>query len=282
MSPNANRPSPLMGSVVHQLPFSSSAITLSPISPMSTAAYTQEVRNLEQPFDLGVIPDNLEAEDGLSQSVVLEAVLLAQKGDGEEDARFFEQPVVSASLKYLKGIYESKNTAAALKLLARRVRVDYNRPETVTATNSPNISWTVERHFIDMLVCVGNRIGLGAVLPNQTVNSFYAIKFDFSRKGKEFKAKNVKLGFDPSGSMLWVGNMPPSGDDIWIAWIPQEEEEGVEGKGLSTCLSERHYRMAVMFFAYVLRKILFRDITVHDQYPDIASAQAFHAATNIL
>lgn len=251
---------------------------------MSIAASTQELweHNLEQPFDLRIVPDNLEADDGLSQSVAHEAVLLAQKEDAEEDARFFEQPISSITLEYLKGLYESKNAVAALKLLSRRMRIDYNRPNVVTDADSPDISWTIERHFIDMLVCVGNGIGLGVVLPNQTVYSFYSIKFDFSQDRKEFKAKNVKLGFDPSGAMLWVGNMPPSWDDIWIAWIPQEEEEGAADKGLSTCLSERHYRMAVMFFAYVLRQIRIRDILVHEQYPDLTSAQAFNAATNIL
>ena len=236
----------------------------------------------DRPFDLSVVPANLQVDDAPSQSVALEAVLLAHKADEDEDACFFEQPVVSTSLNYFKRIYDRNDTVAATKLLTRRLRIDFDNPEFVTPPDSQNVSWNVERHFIDMLVFVGNDIGLGAMLPNQRVNSFYTIKVMFTHKNKEFKAKNIKLGFDPAHSMLWIGHMPSS-DDIWIAWIPKTEQQpGTNKTGASTCLSQRHYRITVMFFAFVLNKIAFRDIVVHDPYPDLSDELSFKSATNLL
>lgn len=250
------------------------------LSSNTAGSIAPELRGRELPFDLSIVPNNLEADDSLSQSIALEAALFAQRPDSDEDARFFEQPVVSTSLHSFRRLYERNDAPNAIKQLTRRFRVDFNSPEFVTPSNSPHISWTVDRHFIDLLVCVGNDLGIGAILPNQSVNSFYSVKLDFSQKTKEFKAKNVKLGFDPSGSMLWIGYMP-SADDIWIAWVPKDDEE-VRTSGGSSCLSERHYRIAVMFFAFVLSKIGYRDTAVHTTYPNLADANAFKAATNLL
>ena len=254
---------------------------------MSTATSTHDNTIPDQlvldcPFDLSIVPGNMKVDDAPSQSIALEAVLLSQKADEDEDARFFEQPVLSTSLNYFKRIYERNDRVAAIKLLTRHLRVDFDKPEFVTPSNSQDITWNVERNFIDMLVFVGKDIGLGAMLPNQRVNSFYTVKVMFTQKKKEFKAKNIKLGFDPAGSMLWIGHMPSS-DDIWIAWIPKTEvQPGKKKSSASTCLSERHYRITVMFFAFVLNKIAFRDIVVHDPYPDLSDELSFKSATNLL
>lgn len=240
---------------------------------------------LDHPFDLSLIPCDLEHDDALSQTVALKAVIKAQHADADEDASFFEQPVQSLSLGHFRRIYERNDSAAALKLMSRRVHVNFEGEDFVTPSDSGNISWSIDRHFIDMLVCVGKDLGLGAILPNENANSFYNVKLDFTKKGKAFKAKNVTLGFDPAGSMLWVGNMP-SADDIWIAWIPRHSsnvhEQSMNDNMESTCLSERHYRITVMFFAFMLRKIVYRDIMVPNPYPDLSCDNAFRAATNLL
>lgn len=242
---------------------------------------TSEPTGPDHPFDLSLIPNNLEATDALCQSIALEAAIFAQKADADEDARFFEQEVAFTSLKYFRDLYDRNDTAAATKLLTHRVRVNFDDGEFITPSNSPNVSWSVDRHFVDMLVFVGKGIGIGAILPNQTVNGFYSITMDFNHQAKEFKAKKVKLGFRSAGSMLWIGKMP-STDDIWIAWIPKSDKHDQDNGGSSSCLSERHYRITVMFFAFVVSQIGYRDTIIHTPYPDLENANDFKQASNLL
>jgi hypothetical protein len=183
-------------------------------------------------------------------------------------------------LSYFRRIYETKNVTVATRLLSRRCRVDYDDPESTTPSDSVDVQWKVERHFIDMMVCVAKDIGFGAVLPNQNVNSLYSIQLDFSKHGKCFRTKKVKLGFNPSGRMLWIGKIP-SRDDIWIAWKPKNDDKDEAEKWDSSCLSKRHYRIMFMLFAYLLKKAGYRDIVVHDCYPDLFDNEAFMGATNL-
>lgn len=223
----------------------------------------------------------MEVSDSLAQSQAMEAVLFAGKRDLDEDRGFFEQRSERKPLAYFQGIYEARNIAAAIKLLSKRSQVDYDLPAYRTPSDSDEVSWKVERHFVDMMVCVGREIGLGVTLPNQNVDSFYSVDMDFSKQSKRFRAKNVKLGFNPSGRMLWIGKMP-SGDDIWVAWKPKHCEDGEEEeKWTSSCLPNKHYRVSFMFFAFLLKKIGYRDIVVHDRYPDLSSDDDFLAATNL-
>jgi hypothetical protein len=245
---------------------------------MSSAA----INTLPHPFDLSIVPENLQAEDPLPQSVAQDAVLSAHLGDLEESARFYTQTPTLRSLNYLKRIYERNEKAKAYKLLSSRNRVQYDDLDYITPPDSLDVNWSTDRHYIDMLVCVGREMGLGAIIPNQQMNSLYAIQLDFRNKTKEFKAKHNRLGFDATGSLLWMGKMP-SGDDAWIAFVPESydlEEEDITLS--STRLSERHYRIALMFFAFVLSQCGYRDIVVHVRYPDLEMSNAISEATNFL
>ena len=236
---------------------------------------------LDHPFDLSIIPEDMEVNDALAQNQALEAVLLARKSDLDEDRCFFEQQPERKPLAYFQRIYEARNVAGAIKLLSKRCQVEYDLPAYRTPSDSKELSWKVERHFVDMMVCVGKEVGLGVVLPNQNVNSFYSVEMNFGKQGKRFRATNVKLGFNPSGRMLWIGYMP-CGDNIWIAWKPKHCEEGEEEeKWTPSCLANKHYRITVMLFAFLLKKIGYLDIVVHNSYPDLSSDEDFLAATNL-
>jgi len=237
---------------------------------------------LPHPFDLSIIPENLEVDDALPQSVVQDAVLSTQQGDVDESARFYAQTPSTRSLSYLRQVYEKKDKARASALLSSRHRIKYDHSDYVTPSDSLNVSWSVDRHYVDMLVCVGRDIGLGAIIPNQLINSLYSIQVDFRHRTKEFKAKHNRLGFDPTGSMLWIGKMPSSADDIWITWVQENTANGDNVIPSSTCLSEKHYRIIIMFFAYVLSKCGYRDIVVHNKYPDISRRDGVGEATNLL
>lgn len=254
---------------------------------MSSAAFADfastETNLLPHPFDLSIVPENLEVDDALPQSVVQDAILSMQLGDVDESARFYAQAPTFRSLGYLRRIYESTDKAKASSLLSSRHRIQYDHPDYVTPPNSHNVRWSVDRHYIDMLVCVGRDIGLGAIIPNQIINSLYSIQLNFRQRNKEFKAKHNRLGFNPTGCMLWIGNMPSSSDDVWIAWAQENSDDDDNATIPSnTCLSEKHYRIVIMFFAFVLSKCGYRDIVVHNRYPDISRLDAVNEATNFL
>lgn len=169
-------------------------------------------------------------------------------------------------------------------MLSGRHRISHDEPDCVTPSDSLDVKWSIDRHYIDMLVCVGRDIGLGAIIPNQHMNSLYALQIDFRHKNKEFKAKHNRLGFNPTGSLLWIGRMP-SGDDMWIAFVQEEndnEDSDCVEPSSTTCLSEQHYQITVMFFAFVLSQCGYRDIVVHERYPDISRRNAVSEATNFL
>ena len=42
------------------------------------------------------------------------------------------------------------------------------------------IAWDLNQHYVDMMVCVGNGLGLGAMIPNQSINSLYQVDLNFS------------------------------------------------------------------------------------------------------
>jgi hypothetical protein len=161
--------------------------------------------------------------------------------------------------------------------------VNFNSPLYTTQADDETISWAINEHYLDMMVCVGNGLGLGSVIPNQTINSMYEIHLDFNHRMRNFHTKYAKLGFNPKGSMVWIGKTPSS-EDIWIAWVPQsvidgEEEEIEEG---TTSLAETHYRATVMFFARMLSEIGYRDVFVSEDYPDLTSQEEVDNATNML
>jgi hypothetical protein len=243
---------------------------------------TNGINLLPHPFDLSVVPENLEVDDALPQSIAQDAILSMQLGDIDESARFYVQTPTPRSLGYLRRIYERRDKANASSLLSSRHRIQYDHVDYVTPQNALNVRWSVDRHYIDMLVCVGRDIGLGAIIPNQVINSLYSIQVNFRHRKKEFKAKHNRLGFDPSGCMLWIGNMPSSSDDVWIAWAQENVEEQDNITHSSTCLSEQHYRIILMFFAFVLSQCGYRDIVVHNKYPDISRRDAINEATNFL
>ena len=110
-----------------------------------------------------------------------------------------------------------------------------------------------------MLVCVSRDIGLAVLIPSQRYHSF-TFNFDFKQLHRQFSAKFAKLGFDAKSSFLFIGKSNTH-DDVFIAWAPIESLHGQEERvevGLctgKTTLNQVHYRMTIIFFAYVLEKL---------------------------
>ena len=245
---------------------------------------TSHIGNLlSQPFDLSQIPATLTVEQCPSQNTALLVVNFAPDSNTDEE-RWFNAPVhQTKSLSYFQRLYEEEHSHTALDLLSRHMKIDFQSQNYTTDNDLMTIAWDLNEHYLDMMVCIGNGLGLGAMIPNQAINSLYQVDLDFSHPIQNFTTRYADLGFNPKNSMLWIGKMPTS-EDVWIGWVPKKasEDEEEESDIKNTRLSQHHYRATVMFFARMLSLIGYRDIIVRDHYPDLLEEDEFLAASNIM
>jgi len=160
---------------------------------------------LQLPFDIGLALPNPRADDCPNQEIALAAALFGQNTDHDEESLFEDQPQTSCSLKHLKRIYDQQNAALGLAMLSKRTEVTFLNSQYVTKNTDPDLAWMPDHQYLDLMICVGNGLGLGALLPNLQVHHNYELKFDLRQPFRMFSAKFSKLGFDPMGSMLWIG-----------------------------------------------------------------------------
>lgn len=238
---------------------------------------------LSHPYELALVPSALLADDAPSQNTALQAVTYAPDSDSDEESRFDSQIPKTRSLKLFQRLYNSNNRQLAIDLLSKRMKIDFRSDDLLTSVDANNVAWDLNEHFLDFMVCVGEGLGLGPIIPNQEVNSLYQVSLDFGERYRVFHARYAKLGFCAKHSMLWIGKTPAS-EDIWIAWVPKNggDEDEDDKDSSTTVLSQRHYRLTVILFAKMLTKIGYRDITVMDEYPDLTNDDDFMFASNIM
>ena len=129
--------------------------------------------NLDRPFDIDSAPSRLATDDAPNQHVTLRAALRAQVAEEDEGERFFSQRRGTKSLGYFQRLYQAKLANAAVESMLKRYRVDYASSNFCVPNDGDNLSWTIDRHFIDLMVCVGSGLGLGPMIPNQyTLHTF--------------------------------------------------------------------------------------------------------------
>jgi hypothetical protein len=243
---------------------------------------------LEHPFDLSLPAPQLEESDCPPQSDLLEAAITSAAFARQRslDSNFFIQPCTSIPLSVMEKIYTAQDRQAAIKMLGKRQKIDWTTSEYHISNTNPMLTWNTDENYIDMLVCVSTNIGLSILFPTQRDHT-YTVKFDFRQSFRPFSAKFAKLGFDAKSSFLWIGKST-SHEDIFIAWAPvgslTNDGEQVE-VGLctgNTLLSEQHYRLTVMFFAFVMNKLAHRGLWLDTPYPSLHDKDEFKNASNIL
>jgi hypothetical protein len=238
-------------------------------------------------FDVSHPPSHLRTEDHPSQDVTLTAALsLAATLENQAD-RFHHQPKKSRNLDDLANLFHRKDTRTALHLLTRRNDISLARSKYVDNNDNDDLSWQIHSHYLDLRVCIGSTLGLAALLPNMAINHVLEFRLDLFQHSRKFGAKYAKLGFDPTHSMLWIGRST-TGENAWLAFVPvdcmgDDADDVPPSTGHEdTMMSEKNYCITIMFLAYALRKIGFRDITVTTRYPDITNNDEYHHATNAM
>jgi hypothetical protein len=236
-------------------------------------------------FDVSHAPSHMLADDGPSQDITLRAALEGAAAMDDEAERFHHQAKEERTLDYFAKLYEQDDKRRAVQLLTRRNEIKLEGSQYLSFYDDEELAWQIESHYLDMQICVGGGLGLAAILPNVTIHHSVEFRLVLGKRFRRFSAKYAKLGFEPTNCMLWIGRSS-SGEDSWLAWVPKDSmgptsEDVAAGSGKEdTTMSEKHYRIAAMFLADMLRRIGHRDIIVNERYPDVMDDDAFYHATN--
>lgn len=242
------------------------------------------------PFDISLAPPNFGTNDAPGQEVAMSVALRApgeaqDNGEGFSDRRPQDLP-----LRLLQSWYDEGQATQAIGSLVGRKTITLAGSSYTVKADDGNIFSTVKETYLDLLICVGKGLGLGPLLPNSEVLHTYKFTLDTLKHWRQFTARYAKLGFDPTDSMLWIGNSPSS-EDIWLAFVPKtftddggdvNDDIAAHWRGpRSTTLSTKHYRQVVMFLAKMLFECIFLDVTLEDPYPDVMNDDEYNHATNL-
>lgn len=254
---------------------------------ITSAAESEE--GLQAPFDIALAPPTLGTQDAPLQQTALASALRAPDDIQDNGEGFSELRPTGLPLHRLQGWYKGGQSAAAIDALFGRKTVTYVNGHYTVKAHDGRFFWAMDKSYLDLLICVGKGLGLGPLLPKSQFRHTYRFRIDLQKPMRQFTAKYVKLGFDPTGTMLWIGRSAYS-EDVWLAFPPKtfceggeyDEDQAMQFRGSrSTTLSSRHYRCAVIFLARMLLHSGFSDITVNGDYPSVVDDIDYRFATNL-
>jgi hypothetical protein len=176
-------------------------------------------QDLLTPFDVGLTPDALVSDDPASQDQVFQAAVFNADLEEQEEDSFEAQPKRARKLEYYKGMYERKDRVRAVTSLDERAEIKFRNSSFVTPASNPDLAWMPHAHYLDLIIYVGDGLGLGALIPNLRVHQNYKMTIDLSQPCI-FNTKFAKLWFDPTSCMQLIGRSPAS-EDVWVAWTPK-------------------------------------------------------------
>lgn len=244
------------------------------------------------PYDATDVPLRLSANDPAEQREV-EAAVYDHGIDvdrGEHVALFYESPVKTMPFRKLKHLWQQKDAQGALRLLSGRHRLEIEDDEMVDMSQS-NVVPAVGPHFLDLVMYVGDRRGLDAVLPNQLVDHTWRCQLNFSGICRLWPdSKPTRLPFDNHGRMMYIGTRKE--EQVWIAMVPNEwlvEDHPLNATGqwprladMTSAMSSKHALMLVMFFARAFDDMRLGDFTCRVDYPEPLSRRSVNEASDIL
>jgi hypothetical protein len=223
----------------------------------------------DQPLDVDHIASALEADDPVTQEELLRAIFQANVIPEAERDSFERLKPVSLRLSRLRDAYMKKQYMQAIQFLDNRTKIKVDSDLQVDP-NDDRLLWSLNDHRLDYLLTVSSSIGLWAATPRIQSDHNFALNLDFHQPYRNFKGKYGKLGFDPKERMLYIGRS--KNDEVWLAMAPWTFLDGMADDVPpghltgDTRMSTPHYRMLVMFFAYILSSLEDRPFTCDDPY----------------
>lgn len=210
--------------------------------------------------DLGAIAVGLAASDPISQFEQQAAMFqrIHTEAAGDIEQAYARLQTSRVALSALKDAYNGQTHVTPLKAMTAKSSLKID-DDLVHSPTVDRLLWKATTHFLDYLLAVSSKQGLWATLPNIAQDHNYNIQIDLNRHYQRFHGKHGKLGFDPGGSMLYLGKC--RSDEVWIACASKDIISGAcepVAAGIctgSTQLSTRHYRMIIDFLATCLASI---------------------------
>ncbi|KAF7970095.1 hypothetical protein HWV62_25024 [Athelia sp. TMB] len=247
------------------------------------------------PLLLDDVPDELQADDGVSQHHILDSLRDCAGDPNLGSLPYEDMAVKRVKLSHLKECFERQRAMAACELLYRRTEIVIDS-KCLHPPTSPSLAFDLSNHFLDFMLVLSKSIGFDAILPKAASDLLFVFNLDLHQPHRTLKSKHADLGFSLAGRVLYLGRSRGK-DTVWLVMVPKAflaaQDEGVANgftesqpkRRNSTNMEGRHYFMLVMFIAYVCQKHLpGRNITCHTQYPDISinAWRNIRAATNLL
>ena len=102
---------------------------------MSTELYNADPlsgNELTQPYDLALVPAQMQAEDCPTQNTALQAVTFAPDSESDEQSKFNRKVPQLKSLKTFRTLYNDRNRHRAIDMLSRRTKIDFGSDEFTT------------------------------------------------------------------------------------------------------------------------------------------------------
>lgn len=241
----------------------------------------------DQPVDVDHIASALEADDPVTQEELLRAIFQANVIPEAERDSFERLKPVSLRLSRLRDAFKKKQYMQAIQFLDSRTKIKVDSDLQVDPEDDL-LLWSLRDHRLDYLLTVSSSIGLWAATPRTGSDHNFTFNMDFHQPYRNFKGKYGKLGFDPKGRMLYIGTS--KNDEVWLAMAPWTFLDGMADDIApghvtgDTRMSGPHYRMIVMFFAYVLASLEDRPFTCDDPYgPSLSNSDVnINLYTNIM
>lgn len=239
------------------------------------------------PVDISVAPVGMESDYHVTQDELLMGIFQGSQAPIKERDLFENVPFASVRLSKMKDVFEKKQSLQAIRQLDSRSRIHLDSALTFRS-DSNMLLWNMKQHHLDYLMTVSSVIGLWAAIPNVRSDHTFSFKLILDQPYRDYKDKYGKLGFDPKGRMLFIGQC--RNDNVWLAFCPwatlDKVADDVEAGYCTgdTRLSTAHYRMIIMFLAKALCSLSDHGFTLAADYnTDLDSPKAdFYLSTNIM
>lgn len=203
---------------------------------------------------------------------------------------FLDQTAQPIFLSRLKRLMEQQRSYEAIEVVRRRWRLIVDEFYRVD-TNDRNLHLGVTSHALDFISFIQKEPGLQSLIPtgNAPYNFIFNAYFANNVRTRPWKVKRGMVGFDYTGSMLYIGDL--NSVDIFLALAPRAlgSPDWVEvfpsaikdkDESLSIMPLPR-YRAIIMFIAHCMAQISSANVIVLDPYPNIRDHHAVIAATDL-
>lgn len=244
------------------------------------------------PYDATDVPQRLSANDAPHQRDVEAAVYDHGVDLNGEDhvALFHNAPIKSTSFTTIRRLWQRNDVTGALRLLSGRHRLEID-DNLIVDTTRPDVIPAVGPHFLDLVMYVGDRRGLDAVLPNVLADHTWRCHLNFSAIHRLWPdSKATRLPFDVHGRMMSIGTRQE--EQVWIAMVPNEwlvQDHPFNATGnwprlpdATSAMSSQHALMLLMFFARVFHDVRLNDFVCRVDYPEHLTRRTVNDATEIL